>query len=85
MSPEEYMSYPHQYIKLSEEEQKRITRELQNFAIKWKFRKRRRLQAVWLSHSGLTYQEISKRLGITYRSVKQWLSTYRKKGIEPFL
>lgn len=62
-----------------------ITLELQNLAANGQYRKRKRLQAVWLSHSGLTYQQISKRLEVSYRIVKQWLSTYRKKGIEPFL
>jgi len=79
------MPYPHQFIKLTDEEEKLIARELQTFSIKGQSKKRRRLQSVWLSDSGLTYQEISKRLGVSYRSVKQWLSNYRKRGIEPFI
>jgi len=79
------MPYQHRFIKLAEEERKRISRELERFAIRGEHRKRKRLQAVWLSDSGLTYQQISKRLDVTYQSVKMWISAYRKSGLDEFL
>ncbi|MEW6027325.1 MAG: helix-turn-helix domain-containing protein [Planctomycetota bacterium] len=79
------MPYPHTYIKLSPEEKSRISRELEQMALKGKHRKRKRLQAVWLSNSGLTYEEISQRLDVTYQSVKMWILAYKKLGIDEFL
>ena len=79
------MPYPHAYIKLTEEERQRISRELQTMAQRGQHRRRKRLQAIWLSDSGLTYQEISKRLDVTYQSVKMWISAYRKVGWDNFL
>lgn len=79
------MPYPHTFINLSPEEKSKISRELERMAIKGEHRKRKRLQGVWLSNSGLTYQEISKRLAVTYQSVKMWISAYKKLGLDGFL
>jgi transposase len=79
------MPYPHTYIKLSPDEKSRISRELEQMALKGEHRKRKRLQAVWLSNSGLTYQEICQRLDVTYQSVKMWITAYKKLGLSEFL
>ena len=79
------MPFPHKFIKLTDEERKRISRELQAMALKGQSRKRKRLQAVWLSDSGLTYEQICQRLDTSYWAVQLWITTYQKLGLDGFL
>ena len=79
------MPYPHTYIKLTDEERKKINQELQVMAMRKQFRKRRRLQSISLSDSGFNYDEISHRLDVSYWAVQLWISTYRKLGLDKFL
>ncbi|MFH0888294.1 MAG: helix-turn-helix domain-containing protein [Planctomycetota bacterium] len=78
------MSYPHTYIKLTEEERKGVSAELKRLAIIGKDKERKRLQVVWLSDSGLTFEQIARRLGKSYRTVQRWVSKYRKEGLKAF-
>jgi DNA-binding transcriptional ArsR family regulator len=85
------MPYPHKFIKLTEEERKRLEAELKNLAItteccnRRRLQKRRRLQAIYFSSIGWEIDKISKSLKVSYRSVKGWLSAYRKNGIEALI
>ena len=79
------MPYPHKFIKLTDDERKKINQELQVMAMRKQFRKRRRLQAISLSDSGFSYDEISQRLDSSYWTVQLWISTYRKLGLDKFL
>ncbi|MFH1226638.1 MAG: helix-turn-helix domain-containing protein [Planctomycetota bacterium] len=79
------MPFPHAFIKLTDDERKRISRELQTMALKGQNRKRKRLQAVWLSDKGHTFKQISTMLDVTYQSVKTWVSLYRQVGLDEYL
>ncbi|MEW6027520.1 MAG: helix-turn-helix domain-containing protein [Planctomycetota bacterium] len=78
------MPFPHRFIKLADEERRRISRELERLAQQGDFRRRKRLQAVYLSNSGLTYDRIAERLKVSYWSVQLWISTYQKLGLNGF-
>ena len=79
------MPYPHRYITLSPEERNRISRLLQELSINRQYRKRIRLQAIWLSDQKQTYLQISQNLNVTYQSVKMWIAAYRKVGLDEFM
>jgi len=76
------MPYPHTYIKLTDEERKRVSVELQRLTIIGKDKERKRLQAVWLSDCGLTFEQIARRFGKSYRTVQRWVSKYRKERLK---
>ncbi|MFA5793781.1 MAG: helix-turn-helix domain-containing protein [Candidatus Brocadiia bacterium] len=77
------MPYPHVFIKLTDPERKRIKEELHRLAIASKLRERRRLQVIYFSDQSNTYQEIQELLKkVSYRSIKNWVSIYRKSGID---
>jgi hypothetical protein len=77
------MSYPHKFIKLTEQERKRIEAELRRCAMQGKLRERKRLQVIYLSGQGKTFQEIQALLAkASYRSIKRWVSAYLKSGLD---
>ncbi|HLD36192.1 MAG TPA: helix-turn-helix domain-containing protein [Planctomycetota bacterium] len=65
------MPYPHQFIKLTGPERILLNREITRLASTGKIRACRRLQAIYLSDRGHTYQEICESLDVSYRSVKE--------------
>ena len=79
------MPFPHVFIKLTDEERKQISRELQAMALKGQWRRRNRLQAVWLSDKGHTFKQINTILNVTYQSVKMWVALYQKVGLDEYL
>ena len=79
------MPHPNTFIKLTGQERILLNREVSRLASTGKIRACRRLQAIYLSDRGHTYQEICKSLGVSYRSVKGWISLYRKQGINGLL
>ena len=80
------MPYPHQFIPpLRDEERRKISSILADLAVKGKWQKRQRVSAVWFSGQGHTEEQISQLLKVSYRSVKKWLSIYRKGGLEALL
>jgi hypothetical protein len=79
------MPYPHQFVKLTDEERRKISSILADLAVKGKWQKRQRVSAVWFSDQGHTEEQISQLLKVSYRSVKKWLSIYRKGGLEALL
>ena len=79
------MPFPHTFIKLTDEERKRISREIRVLWQANQTRKGKRLQAIWMSDAGYTIKQISGRLGVAYRTVKMWFSTYHKVGLEEYI
>lgn len=79
------MPYPHVFIKLTEEERKIVNDELKNLAIAGNYKKRRPLQILYLSDSGITFSGICTRLGFSYATVRRWIYRYKKEGLKPFL
>lgn len=81
----EIMPYPHTFIKLTAEERKKVSIELKRLAAAGQWRKRKPLQALWLSDQGRTLDQIAEYLKVTYQSVKMWVAKYRKEGLVSFL
>ncbi|MBI4712590.1 MAG: helix-turn-helix domain-containing protein [Planctomycetes bacterium] len=79
------MPYPHVYIKLTPEERGKITRELKRLLLAGQHKKRKPLQALWLSDQQKTFEDISRSLGVTYRTMQRWIARYRKSGIGGFI
>lgn len=79
------MPFPHKFIKLTPEQKKQVEQALKHFAITGQYKKHRRLQFVYLSNERLTFQQISKRLGVSYRMVQKWYLKYRQKELGAFL
>lgn len=90
------MPYPHKFVKLTPEEAKKIEKVLKQLALARKWKRRDPLQAIYLSGWGVgekggkpaqkfTFQGIAKYLGVTYRTVKNWVYRYRKEGLEGFI
>ena len=44
--------------------------------------KRRRLQALWLVHQGRSLTEVCEIIGVHYRTVQEWVSWYRRGGLD---
>ncbi len=79
------MPHPPVFIKLTGQERILLNREVARLASTGKIRACRRLQAIYLSDRGHTYQEICKSLDVSYASVKNWVAIYRKQGINGLL
>ena len=56
------MPYPHQFIKLTAEEQKRLLAELQRLFMTGQYSKQRPLKALYLSDKRKTYKDIANEL-----------------------
>lgn len=78
------MPYPHQFIKLTDEEEKLIKSKLIEYTVKKQYKKHNRIQALWLSGHGWTFEAISRHERVSYRTVKRWISRYRQKGLNAF-
>jgi hypothetical protein len=79
------MPYPHKFIKLTPAQKKQVDQALKHFVITHQYRRRKRLQIIYLSDQGKTFREISRRLGVSYRTVKRRVSLYQKEGLDPLL
>jgi len=79
------MPYPHTFITLTTEAQQRIKIELQRLVALKKWKKRKPLQALWLSDQKRIFRDIANYLKVDYRTVKRWVSRYRKSGLNGFI
>jgi hypothetical protein len=79
------MPYPHIFIKLTSEERLKVSAELQRLSVAGKWRRRKPLQALYLSDQGKTLDQIAEHLKVTYRVVQTWFAKYRKEGVAGFL
>jgi hypothetical protein len=80
-----FMPFPHTFIKLTADERKQVSAELQRLAVAGQWRKRKPLQALHLSDQGRTFDQIAEYLKITYRVVQMWFARYKKEGVTGFL
>jgi predicted transcriptional regulator len=76
------MPYPHKYITLTPEEREKIKRELERLTRLEKWKKRKPLQALYLSDQKKTISSIAKYLGKSHWTIRRWIYLYRKKGLE---
>jgi len=79
------MPYPHQFIKLTFKERVDLRLKSEELYKQGKKRECKRLQAIYFSDKGLTYKQLCKTVGASYRSIKGWISTYRKRGLDGLL
>ena len=79
------MPYPHQFIKLNEEELKLLDVELHRLALRGEWKKRSRLQIFWLSHNRYPYDNIVRNTGFSYATVRRWIYRYRKEGLKSII
>lgn len=79
------MPYPHAFIKLTKEERRKIKSELQRLLAAGLPKKRKPLQMLYFSDIGKTFKAIAKYLDVDYRTVKRWISAYRKDGLAAFI
>ena len=76
------MVRPHFFISLSPEAAQELNRFLAGGYKEYGLRARRRVQAVWFSHQGMTVSQIAQRLQVNERHVWKWHKTYQEKGLE---
>jgi hypothetical protein len=79
------MPYQHQFIKLTDQERKIVNDEARNLNIAGRYKKRRQLQILYLSDTGITFRGICIRLSFSYATVRRWIYRYKKEGLKPFL
>jgi predicted phosphatase len=79
------MPYPHVYITLTPEERQLIKTELQRLVTLKKWKKRKPLQALYLSDQKKIFQDIANYLGVSYMTVRRWIYRYRKNGLNTFI
>ncbi|MFH1227984.1 MAG: helix-turn-helix domain-containing protein [Planctomycetota bacterium] len=79
------MPYPHVFITLTPEERQRVKTELQILAALKKWKKRKPLQALYLSDQHKTFRNIANYLEVSYMSVRRWVYAYRKNGLTAFI
>ena len=79
------MPYPHTYIKLTPEEKKQIKDEIQRLTYLKQWKKRKPLQALYLSDQKKPFQDIANYLKVTHRTVQRWIAKYRKEGLDNFI
>ena len=79
------MPYPHQFITLTPEELEKITIELKRLALQSKWKKRRKLQALYFSNMKVTFSDIAKNSRVHYTTVRRWVYRYQKDGLENFI
>jgi CRP-like cAMP-binding protein len=75
------MAYPHSFIKLTRAEEKKIWDEMQICLKAGKYRRHKRLKAIWLSSKRFTFDQIAETSDVSYRTVKRWVSKYRKERL----
>ncbi|MBI5777848.1 MAG: helix-turn-helix domain-containing protein [Planctomycetes bacterium] len=79
------MPYPHQFIRLTDQERKIVSDELRNLNIAGKYKKRRRLQILYLSDQKIEFERIAQRLKCSYNTVRWNIYRYKKHGLKPFI
>ncbi|MBI5778675.1 MAG: helix-turn-helix domain-containing protein [Planctomycetes bacterium] len=79
------MPYPHQFIKLTPEEKKKVSFWLERYALIGRYNKRRRLQILYLSDQQIGFKRIAQRLKYHYDTVRWNIYLYRKQGLKPFI
>jgi len=79
------MPYPHTYITLTAEEKESIKQELQRLTYARRWKKRKPLQALYLSDQRKTFSNIARYLEKSNRTVRRWVYRYRKEGLEGFI
>jgi len=79
------MPYPHTFITLTPEERQRIKTELQRLVALKRWKKRKPLQALWLSDQKKTYKNIANYLEKSYFTICKWVYRYRKDGLDGFI
>ena len=76
------MPYPHTYIKLTPEEKKKIEKEIERLTLLRQWKKRKPLQALYLSNKKKTFKNIAEYLGVDYSTIRNWVYRYRKERLE---
>lgn len=79
------MPYPHYFIKLTPEEEKRIEKEIERLTLLRKWEKRKPLQALYLSNEKKILKDIAKYLKVDYSTVRNWFRRFRKQGLDGFI
>lgn len=79
------MPYPHTFITLTPEEKKQIKDEMQRLTYLKQWKKRKPLQALYLSDQKKPFQDIANYLKVTHRTIQRWIAKYRKEGLNAFL
>jgi hypothetical protein len=79
------MPYPYQYITLTPEQRKNIERELERLIRLRKWKKRKPLQALYLSNEKKTISSIAKYLDKPYSTVCRWVALFKKEGLSAFV
>jgi CRP-like cAMP-binding protein len=79
------MPYPHYFVKLTPDEKKRIAKEIERLTLLRQWKKRKPLQALYLSNERKPFRDIAKYLGVSYRTVKRWVYRYKKSGLDCFI
>ncbi|MFA5795257.1 MAG: helix-turn-helix domain-containing protein [Candidatus Brocadiia bacterium] len=79
------MPYPHKFVKLTDQERKEVESALKELLHRRESKKRRRLQIIYWSDQGSSYDSIAKSLYFSYATVRRWIYRWQKEGIKPFL
>ena len=79
------MPYPHTFITLTPEERLRLKAELQRLVTLKKWKKRKPLQALYLSDQKKIFRDIANSLGVSYTTLRRWIYKYRKNGLDAFI
>ncbi|MEW6027099.1 MAG: helix-turn-helix domain-containing protein [Planctomycetota bacterium] len=79
------MPYPHQFIKLTDEERTIVKAEIQRYGKEGKVKKRAHIQILYFSDQGQDFQSIAVVLSLSYPTVRRWIYLYRKEGLKPFV
>ena len=79
------MPYPHTFIILTPEERKDISFWLERYVLTGQYKKRRRLQVIYLSDQKIEFARIAKRLNCSYNTVRWNIYLYKKQGLKPFI
>ena len=79
------MPYPHAFIRLTDEESQKVSFWLKRYLVTEQYKKRRRLQVLYLSDQGFAFDKITRRLNCHYNTVRGNIYLYRKQGLKPFI
>ncbi|MBI4712283.1 MAG: helix-turn-helix domain-containing protein [Planctomycetes bacterium] len=79
------MPYPHQYIKLTDEERKILEAEIKKAVGDTSNKRRRRLQIPYLSDQGWTFRSIMANTKFSYATVRRYIYRYRKDGLKAYI
>ena len=69
------------FIRLTPAQVKELNAFLKASTHKIRLRTRRRAQAVWFSHQGMTVSQIARQQRVSERSVWKWLKSYQQEGL----